>query len=372
MESFLKRIKKDFVPHSENHYEPHFLRHESIMVFFLMIIVIELGFLVQVFIVFDKTNFLASVLPGVLTSITNEERQQNDAPPLKENALLKEAAQLKANDMATNGYFAHTSPDGKTPWYWFDQVGYKYSYAGENLAVNFFESSDVAQAWMNSPSHRENIVKKAYTEIGIGVANGVYQGRQTVFVAQLFGTPLEAYTPPAPSPTVATATPTPAPTTSTVKPKPATTPKTTPVTKPTTVVKATPKPTPTTTPSTNPNPTGIASAPISPNATQVLGETATTASVQSSKIVPILLAIEKVLTSPRQSVAYAYGAIALITVFSLLMVLFVVSEIRHPLMILRGIGLVSVIVLLLFANLKIIHIETDIPTGNITANAIAH
>ncbi|MEI6553150.1 MAG: CAP domain-containing protein, partial [bacterium] len=75
------------------------------------------------------------------------------------------------------------------PWYWIDQTGYQYSSAGENLAVNFDYSKDVVQAWMNSPTHRANIVKAKYQEIGIGIAEGFYQGRPSVFVVQMFGTP---------------------------------------------------------------------------------------------------------------------------------------------------------------------------------------
>src|SRR3989344_2881588 len=219
MDRISKWLKKYFVPHEGNSFEPHFLRHETITFLFLAVIVIELGFLVQVFIVFDKTKFLAAVLPGVLTSLTNDARAENNLPALTENSLLDEAARLKAEDMAARGYFAHTSPDGKSPWYWFNQVNYRYSLAGENLAVNFFESEDVARAWMNSPTHRANIVKKDYTEIGIGVANGIFEGRNTVFVAQLFGkpaivAPIEApkKTPVAPSqPTPSTPPPAPTP-----------------------------------------------------------------------------------------------------------------------------------------------------------------
>ncbi len=143
MNSPHKWLKKYFVPHKTNDFKPHFLRHESFLFIALLVIILEVGFLAQVFLVFDKTKFLASVLPGVLESITNDERTLNNVPPLSTNKLLEKAAQLKAEDMANRGYFAHNSPDGKTPWYWLEQVGYKYTHAGENLAVNFFESEDV-------------------------------------------------------------------------------------------------------------------------------------------------------------------------------------------------------------------------------------
>src|SRR3990167_9778126 len=203
-----KWLKKYFIPHEGNDFQPHFLRHQTITLLLFAVIVIELGFLVQVFIVFDKTKFLASVLPGVLTTLTNDARAENDLPTLSQNPLLAEAARLKAEDMAREGYFAHTSPDGVTPWSWLAQVGYRYAAAGENLAVNFFDSEDVAEDWMNSPSHRANIVRSDFTEIGVGIAKGTYQGRNTIFVAQFFGKPLTAYAAPLePSPAPGTTPP---------------------------------------------------------------------------------------------------------------------------------------------------------------------
>lgn len=136
----------------------------------------------------NNTN-LASVLPAVLSSLANDEREANDAPKLAVSPVLTKAAELKALDMAKKSYFAHTSPDGKTPWYWLDQVGYEYDYAGENLAINFTDSKDVTEAWMNSPKHRANIVKTSYTEVGTGIATGVFEGERTIFVAQVYANP---------------------------------------------------------------------------------------------------------------------------------------------------------------------------------------
>lgn len=192
MKKILNKLHNFFIPNDKNNHKPHFYSNNSFIALLLLVIVFELAFLVQTLFVFNKTNFLAAVLPGILTSLTNEQRIANQVSPLEENPLLVAAAQLKANDMATKGYFSHNTPDGKTPWYFLDQAGYKYSVAGENLAVNFFESIDVANAWMASPTHRANIVKKEYTEIGIATASGIYEGRSAVFVVQFFGKPLSA------------------------------------------------------------------------------------------------------------------------------------------------------------------------------------
>jgi hypothetical protein len=136
-------------------------------------------------------------LPAVLTDLTNSDRLSRNIPPLSVNPLLQKAAQMKANDMATRGYFAHKTPEGRDPWYWFEEVGYLYERAGENLAVDFGESWAVKNAWMNSPTHRANILNNRFTEIGIATQEGFYNGRRTVFVVQMFGTP-KAQIPPRP------------------------------------------------------------------------------------------------------------------------------------------------------------------------------
>jgi hypothetical protein len=126
----------------------------------------------------------AAVLVSEISGFTNQERQQNNLAELKVDPLLSKAAEMKAEDMAKNEYFSHISPSGKTPWFWLELVGYKYDYAGENLAINFSESKDVVDAWMNSPTHRENLLKGAYTEMGTGIATGTYEGKDVTFIVQ--------------------------------------------------------------------------------------------------------------------------------------------------------------------------------------------
>jgi len=143
----------------------------------------------QIFFWLKSDWLISTVLPAVVTELTNQERNQFAENPLTRSEVLDQAAKLKAEDMAKNSYFAHYSPDGVSPWHWFQEVGYTYAYAGENLAVHFNDSKMVVDAWMNSPTHKANIINDKYTEIGIGTAKGVYDGYETVFVVQLFGTP---------------------------------------------------------------------------------------------------------------------------------------------------------------------------------------
>lgn len=184
-------VKKYFIPNQDNEYVPHMMRKASIGVFsFLAILVFFFG-IVHVVII-QETSLLGAVIPKTLVELANNNRASNRVSFLTTNPLLESAAQKKANDMASKGYFAHTSPEGKTPWYWFNEVGYDFQYAGENLAVNFVDSIDVDSAWMNSPGHRSNILNGKFTEIGIATAKGMYNGRETIFVVQMFGKPLRS------------------------------------------------------------------------------------------------------------------------------------------------------------------------------------
>jgi hypothetical protein len=186
-----KSLNKYFVPHEGNDHKPHFLREKSVLVVTSVIVVLLLASVLGSFIV-RGSKFLASIQSAFLVDLANEDRLLEGANGLVMNEKLVLAAQLKANDMAEKEYFAHTSPDGTTPWHWFEEAGYNYVYAGENLAVNFTRSEDVQRAWMNSPTHRANILNNRYKEIGIATAEGYYKGKKTTFVVQMFGTPSAA------------------------------------------------------------------------------------------------------------------------------------------------------------------------------------
>jgi len=132
-------------------------------------------------------NSLAELYLSVLYSLANEDRAAKSVLPLKANPLLEKAAKNKAEDMAKRGYFSHTTPDGKDPWMFLDQVGYKYVFAGENLAVNFKDNSALEKAWMTSPKHRANLLNPDFKDYGIATSSGKYKGKQAVFVVALFG-----------------------------------------------------------------------------------------------------------------------------------------------------------------------------------------
>lgn len=185
-----RKIKHITLPHSENGYKPFILRMGG-LVFVALILASALLVSNIQSIAIKTSDYLASVLPSVLVDLANEKRNEVSLSSLKVNPKLEEAAKLKAKDMAEKGYFAHYSPEGISPWYWMNQSGYGFVFAGENLAINFDDSSAVNTAWMNSPGHKANILNSKYTEIGIATYKGIYNGKETIFVVEMFGAPAQ-------------------------------------------------------------------------------------------------------------------------------------------------------------------------------------
>ena len=122
-----------------------------------------------------------------LITLTNIERQKQRLPPLIENSQLSIAASLKAEDMFVQNYWAHNSPDGKTPWYFIREAGYNYTYAGENLAKGFETAEEAVKAWMASPKHKANVLSANFSEVGFAVKKGRLNGEETVLIVEAFG-----------------------------------------------------------------------------------------------------------------------------------------------------------------------------------------
>jgi hypothetical protein len=181
-------IRHLFFPHETNNHRPKALHIDALFLYVLFF---------AIFNFFVKT--VHSQMPNVLGYATdiyanqllddvNAQRVKAGLTPLTLNSQLSDAAALKATDMFSNNYWAHNSPAGKTPWDFISSAGYKYSVAGENLAKNFSNSQTVVDAWMASPSHRENIMKPTYRDVGFAVVNGKLNGEETTLVVQMFGT----------------------------------------------------------------------------------------------------------------------------------------------------------------------------------------
>lgn len=178
--NFRALSKPKQIPRTERrHYWPY-------MPMFLLMLVIFFVSLVQPIHRRGVLGYATAVSASSLLEATNSQRGQNGAGALKLNSNLALAAQAKAEDMVARNYWSHTTPDGKQPWVFVETSGYKYQKAGENLAYGFLTSEDTVTGWMNSASHKANMLDTAYSEVGFGFANSASynnDGEQTVVVA---------------------------------------------------------------------------------------------------------------------------------------------------------------------------------------------
>ncbi len=182
------KMYKTFIPSKKNDYHPLILRPKNLFILAVILLAVKFILFSWLFYYPRISNF-AVVTSNALIELTNNERIANGLKPLRISDKLTLAAEQKARDMLINAYFAHTSPSGITPWHWLEINDYKYLAAGENLAKDFTESEYVHRAWMNSSSHRANIMNENYQEIGIAVVEGEINGKKTVLAVQFFGKP---------------------------------------------------------------------------------------------------------------------------------------------------------------------------------------
>lgn len=176
-----------FIPHESNNQKAKILHSSSLIVIAFFLILSQVAITIFPRIAPSVLGYAAQISPSEVIRLTNEKRAQAGLPPLTANATLSSAAQAKGADMLAKGYWAHVAPDGTQPWAFFINFGYQYRYAGENLARDFSSASSAVDAWMNSPSHRENMLNPHYKDVGIGVVEGNLAGADTTIIVQFFG-----------------------------------------------------------------------------------------------------------------------------------------------------------------------------------------
>lgn len=176
-----------FLPHKDTHKKAHLISWEGLLIYALFFIFLQVGFSILGYAKPGVLGISGNVDQKRLIELTNEERKKAGLTILSENTALDNAALLKARNMFSENYWAHFAPSGKTPWDFILGSGYKFTFAGENLAKNFTSSDDVVKAWMASPTHRDNLLNSKYEDIGIAVEEGVINGQKTILVVQVFG-----------------------------------------------------------------------------------------------------------------------------------------------------------------------------------------
>jgi len=186
-----KGLRRLFYPHSSNNYKAEILHPAGLCVLIAFFLLFQSFFNLSVNFAPGVLGFASDITPEQIVELTNEKRLAKGITSLKINEKLSKAARAKAADMFALNYWAHISPRGVKPWQFITDNGYHYLYAGENLARDFSNSGNVITAWMNSPSHRQNLLSEKYKDIGVAVVDGVLQGQETTLIVQLFGTSQE-------------------------------------------------------------------------------------------------------------------------------------------------------------------------------------
>ena len=180
-------VRHYLIPHNSNNYRAKALHHHTLIFYIIFLLLFQTFYLVARKIDPNILGYATDITVEKILQLVNLERQKANLEPLVLSPNLSEAAQDKGVDMFAKNYWAHISPTGTTPWEFITKSGYNYIYAGENLAKSFDKSEDVITAWMKSPTHRANILKPEYNEIGLSVKNGVLNGEETTLVVQEFG-----------------------------------------------------------------------------------------------------------------------------------------------------------------------------------------
>lgn len=175
-----------FLPNHHNGHKARVLQTPFVALFLILFLIVQYGV--------KKTNveilgYASQISTSEVIQLTNKKRSEQGLSTVVENAALTQAAKAKGLDMLSKGYWAHVAPDGTQPWDFFKNAGYKYRFAGENLARDFSNPNAAVEAWMASPSHRDNMLSDRYKEIGVAVVEGSLNGQDTTIIVQLFGTP---------------------------------------------------------------------------------------------------------------------------------------------------------------------------------------
>jgi len=182
-------LNHSFLPGRSNNFKARLLHTISIVALAQVVLILFFTFQFLSAPSVAVLGYAADIPAQKVVELTNQKRVEQGVGALVLNESLAEAARLKGLDMLEKDYWAHVSPTGTEPWDFFKTAGYSYRFAGENLARDFTSAEDTVEAWLASPSHRENMLSGKYTEIGIAVVEGDLGGKDTTLIVQFFGAP---------------------------------------------------------------------------------------------------------------------------------------------------------------------------------------
>ncbi len=125
-------------------------------------------------------------------NLINNSRYEHGLPSIVLNEKLSQSAMAKAREMEEQQYFEHVSPNGVQPWFFAEEVDYRYKNFGENLAEGFFSADSTHESWMKSSGHRDNILSEEFEEVGVAIFGFEQNGLQSFLIVQHFGTQFES------------------------------------------------------------------------------------------------------------------------------------------------------------------------------------
>lgn len=127
-----------------------------------------------------------------IISEINEVRKEKDLPILEEDEILNEVARDYSRQMLQEDFFSHFGPSGRTVADRVEAAGVRFRWVGENLAMteNINQPADgLVQDWMDSPSHRKNIVDENYHRTGVGI----WKEEDRYYFTQVFMRSMDAF-----------------------------------------------------------------------------------------------------------------------------------------------------------------------------------
>ncbi len=177
----MSKIADFFIASESNDYRPGALSYKAFLIYGLIILLFRL-------ILGVLPAHSAAVESQTLMDLINTERSSRNLTVLITNASLLTAANQKSQDMIDRDFFAHIDPDGNYVWPKIMTAGYgQYKILGENLAVDFSTSEGMIKAWLDSPTHRANLLHTDFLEQGLVALYGDFEGRYTNLTTSLFG-----------------------------------------------------------------------------------------------------------------------------------------------------------------------------------------
>lgn len=164
---------------------------KMVLLVFALLLVLSFNFFIKVDVRAQDSDQAISV--ETLLREHNEYRKENGVSELRLNNLLISSSRSKGEIMIDAQCWSHYCPAGKSPWDFFDDVNYNYIYAGENLAEGYYNIDSLMQAWINSRTHRENIIKPEFSEVGFSILYGDYLNNpNNILVVVHFGSTLDS------------------------------------------------------------------------------------------------------------------------------------------------------------------------------------